>query len=937
MKDGLAGSVVYDVLQDKEGFMWFATENGLSRFDGKDFKTFTTNDGLPDNEILKLFLDSKGRLWIMPFKASICYYFKGKIHNKRNDSLVSKIKLISYAADMAEDKNGNLFFMDGDVWHKVLKSQTTKTIRKINNMPFFVDAMGTNKNGEVEILIEAYPNLTGDFHYLFNTSQQKIKRLEDKPGWTDLSTSLISPDYLVIGSKHYSNLIFFEGSPKMVSTKIPLNTISISYINRNKISINTRTGIEFFDPEEKVFSPFLFKDFKITSAFEDKEKNLWLTTQGSGILMVPSFEFRNYSFSPDKGNSEITTLYRKGTDIFVGGWGKNIWNMDVNSLKVSLFTTAPFRNDKKVVSILSLNNKLLLQCNEYYQNPFTGKESALSLKEVSLGKSGILYASHVKVLLCNWPGEEKIIWYGRSTCAIEKDSGFYIGTLNGLFYKSYSGKVINLGNNIPVLASKIVKLQTSDKGILWIATKGNGVAAYSNQKLLYHFTDSSGLTSNNCTSLYPDSNFVWVGTDKGLNRIKISNKGTKITHFTMSDGLPSNVINAIVTKGEKVFVGTPKGLTYFEAGQISQTSTCDLQVTGIYISNKYWAYDTTNFSLKHSDNDVRFEFSGISFKSGGEISYQYRLLGLQQDWRTTNEKQLTFASLGPGDYTLQLQAINKYGVESDLKEISFAIQKLIWEKTWFRIIALLVLISTIWIFFQYRIKKIRNREEERAKLNQHIAELEQKAFRSQINPHFIFNSLNSIQQYVAERDISGANRFITDFSRLIRMTLDMSARASIPLSDELKYIDTYLRLEKSRLENKFNYTITIDESLCLDEIYLPPLLLQPYVENSIRHGIKYKRNNEGIIQISIQKKESGIVVSIEDNGIGREGAQKYKSKYHIQYQSMGMKINKDRVDILNSYNGNRIDINVVDMHNERNEPTGTRVDIYLSQQEPFNN
>ncbi len=108
-RDGLAGSVVYDAIQDKEGFMWFATENGLSRFDGKNFKTFTTKDGLPDNEILKLFVDSKGRLWIMPFKPSICYYYKGKIYNKTNDSLISKINLFTYAFDMAEDRSGNLF------------------------------------------------------------------------------------------------------------------------------------------------------------------------------------------------------------------------------------------------------------------------------------------------------------------------------------------------------------------------------------------------------------------------------------------------------------------------------------------------------------------------------------------------------------------------------------------------------------------------------------------------------------------------------------------------------------------------------------------------------------------------------------------------------------------------------------------------------------
>jgi LytS/YehU family sensor histidine kinase len=218
-------------------------------------------------------------------------------------------------------------------------------------------------------------------------------------------------------------------------------------------------------------------------------------------------------------------------------------------------------------------------------------------------------------------------------------------------------------------------------------------------------------------------------------------------------------------------------------------------------------------------------------------------------------------------------------------------------------------------------------------LNQRIAELEQKALRSQMNPHFIFNSLNSIQQYVAERDITGANNFITDFSRLIRMTLDLSTNTFINLSDEIDYITTYLKVEKTRLENQFDYSVNIDKTLNLHEIHLPPLLLQPYVENSIRHGIKYKKENKGMINISVQKKEADILVSIEDNGIGREAAQQYKSKYHIQYQSKGMSINNDRIDVLNSYNDQKIKIAINDLYDEYNEPAGTRVDIYLRQQQ----
>ncbi|MES1225130.1 MAG: histidine kinase, partial [Bacteroidota bacterium] len=556
--------------------------------------------------------------------------------------------------------------------------------------------------------------------------------------------------------------------------------------------------------------------------------------------------------------------------------------------------------------------------------------NTLAMKSVSIGKSGIFFAANARTILCRWSGKEEIVWPRRATSAIEKDSGFYIGTLNGLYYKSYEGKIIDLGKLYSIFSYRIVNLAVSYNGILWVTTKGDGIAAYAGNKLLYHFSTANGLTSDNCTSLYLDSNIVWVGTEKGLNRIEISGQQYKIIRFSMSDGLPSNLINAIAAKGNKVFVGTPKGLTYFEVGKIFQSSVSELQLTGIYIANKYWAYDSTHFVLPNKDNDIRFEFSGISFKSAGEMTYKYRLLGLQNEWRTTTEQQLSFPSLGSGKYSLQLIAINKYGVESNPKEVSFTIEKLFWEKTWFRVMIILLLAGGIWAFVTYRIRKIRHKEKEQSQLNQHIAELEQKALRSQMNPHFIFNCLNSIQQFVAEKDIKGVNSFITDFSRLIRMTLDLSTYALIDMQEEIEYITTYLKVEKTRFEDQFDYRINIDPTLDLHQINLPPLLLQPYIENSIRHGIKYKPEGDGLIQINVEKRDSSVLISIEDNGIGREAAKKYNSRYHIQYQSKGMTINEDRIKILNNFSEKKIQFNITDLYNSEKEAVGTRVDIYLS-------
>jgi two-component sensor histidine kinase len=929
-RDGLAGSVVYDAIQDKEGFMWFATENGLSRFDGKNFKTFTTKDGLPDNEILKLFVDSKGRVWIMPFRPSVCYYYKGKIYNKDNDSLVSKISLLSHALDMAEDRSGNLFIAQMKTWLTILANGEVKTATKINGEDPAVNAIGINKNGDVELLFSLFRKPNNNVHYLIRLLDGKTTMIEYSQNWSDNSTSSIGPGYIIIPGKENVPEFIKSGTDNIIVLKAPPNSVSINYIDTSKIAINTTTGLRLFNPQTKTFSDLLFKDFSFTSGFRDKENNLWLTTSGAGVLMVPSLEFKNYSFADHTKNFEVTVLSKIRDSIYVAGWDKKIWKARIDDLVFSSFADSSHEGGK-MISILSFKNRLLLSNSVFFLNPITLQRDKSSVKSVSNGKSGITYATHRYAILCKWSGELERIWDDRATCAVEKDSGFYIGTLTGLIYRPYEGKVVDLGKIFPDLSSRIANLAVSDDNILWVTTKGNGLVAYAEGKIVYHFTQAEGLTSDNCISLHVDSNAVWLGTEKGLNRIEITKKGPRITRFSMSDGLPSNVINAIETAGKKVFVGTPMGLTYFEVDKISQASSCDLQLTGVYLVNKYWTYDSTGFTLPHKNNDIRFEFSGISFKSAGEIQYQYRLLGLQSDWRTTTDEQLNFPSLSSGKYTLQLKAINKYGIESGVKEVSFTIEKLLRERTWFRILILLLLIDIIWLFFRYRIGTVRKKAKEQAMLNQRIADLEQKALRSQMNPHFIFNSLNSIQQYVAERDITGANNFITDFSRLIRMTLDLSTNTLINMSDEIEYITTYLKVEKTRLENQFDYSINIDKNLNLHEIHVPPLLLQPYVENSIRHGIKYRKENNGMISICVRRKEADILVSIEDNGIGREAAQQYKSKYHIQYQSKGMSINKDRIEILNRHNHKKIEIFINDLYDKNNEAAGTRVDIYLKQ------
>jgi LytS/YehU family sensor histidine kinase len=285
--------------------------------------------------------------------------------------------------------------------------------------------------------------------------------------------------------------------------------------------------------------------------------------------------------------------------------------------------------------------------------------------------------------------------------------------------------------------------------------------------------------------------------------------------------------------------------------------------------------------------------------------------------------------LPSGDYTLQLQAINKFDVSSKLLTYPFTIEKLLYEKTWFRVsIGLLFLAITslaVWLI----IRRIRKREQEKTATNKRISELEQLSRKAQMNPHFIFNSLNSIQQYVMDADVAGANKFISGFSRLIRQTLDFSSKPEISLEEELDYLTNYLEIEKTRLEDAFSWKVNIDKNVDPTFYYIPPMILQPFVENSVRHGLRFRRDKAGIVTISVKLENDYLVCILEDNGIGRKAAQQYKSVSPINYQSKGLSLTADRIEMFNQEHARKISMRIEDLEDTFQNPLGTRVTIYF--------
>jgi hypothetical protein len=519
------------------------------------------------------------------------------------------------------------------------------------------------------------------------------------------------------------------------------------------------------------------------------------------------------------------------------------------------------------------------------------------------------------------------IWKERATTAHYSNDTFYIGTLDGLYKISRQDKKkLFLGNDDPLLKSRIAAIRETQDGTLWIATYDRGIIVYKNKKVIANISKNDGLSSDICRNLFLHKNNLWVGTDNGLNKIAINGNKYTITKYTIADGLLSNFINAVCVDDSLVYVGTPEGVSYFDDKKISQQAPSLLRLTDITVSGNPIPRDVLPFTLARRNNNVRFEYAGISYRSGGEIFYRYRLLGLDTGWRITKDNFLNYPTLLPRDYTMELLAVNKFGTESEIVRIPFSIEKFWWEKTWVHILGIVLLLSIVGFFMNRRIKQVRLREKEKNLLREKISLQEQMALKAQMNPHFIFNSLNSIQHYVLDKDIVGANKYIAGFSKLIRLTLDNSSKQEISIEEEIKYLSQYLEIEKMRTGNKFNYSIHVPEEIFYGGQSISPMILQPFVENSIRHGIRYRNDSNGHIKIEVDQYEKGLKFIIEDNGVGRIIAGTFKSKSPIEYQSKGISLTEQRINLMNTNRKEKIEIEITDVEYE-GTVTGTRVII----------
>jgi ligand-binding sensor domain-containing protein len=925
LQDGLANPTIHSIFQDQDGFLWFGTESGLCRYDGTRFKTFTVKDGLRGNDVFGLFQDRQGRIWLQQYKNTIAYIYKGKVYNESNDPILKKIKLSTRVYSITGDDKGNIIFCDIETVFIIDSSKSAiKTIRSAEGRPLKLNGVYAGADGEVLVCTNA--NL-----YKLENNELKL-------------TKPLTPAVLSAGPNdilfHKGGLLFsrygdnmhtilnIERPDTLITAILPARHIlKYSSLSDSTFSANTINGAFLFNIRQPGFTTLL-PGVKVTNAFIDREKNIWLGTVSKGIYKIGSAFIVNKKIGANQ--DDVTFITKENNSIVVVNKNSGLyWYSDTGFIKrevpltvgtsLSMFHHEK-RNDHEYILAHSMGIML------YNRNIVKKNLVAPMLKQVySTDKHHMLVSVHGGLVVVR--KEDLIvtdtIWKHKSLCALPTGDSMLVGTTGGLYVLKQNGGHYSVVDSLlpEVIVSSVKKTQ----GLLWVSTYENGLYCIGQGKVIHHFNDSTGFPSNNCETLFVNGNDLWAGTDKGLVKITPKAGGFLVKKYGTSDGLPSNIINAIYIDSGMVYIGTPEGLCYFDETKIETTSFCNLVLTGVHIGDSLTAIDD-HYALQWKQ-PLTVEFAGISFRSEQEMIYRYRINGLDEQWHRTNLNSLEFTSFPYGDYELEIVAINKFGKESNPLKIRIHVTKPFYKEAWFIILAILLPASVI-LFFYNRYKNLaRQRHVQELQQEIKIMELEQMALRAQMNPHFIFNCINTIQQLVTENEPDNTYRFLASFSQLVRKTFDNAPELFIPLEEEVRFLRSYFELERIRLEDRFSYDIDTAQVQNVHHWRVPNMVIQPFVENAIVHGIRYKKNGRGHITVSFTQQDGVLHCIVTDNGIGRQAAAQMQQASGMDHVSKGISVTSRRIEVLNGLTKGNISISLEDMKDEYLQSCGTKVII----------
>ena len=906
-EQGLPSSETYDIEQDNEGNIWIATDRGVVKYNSRTFKTYTKKDGLIDDVVLQIYKDPFGKLWFLTIENQLCYYEKGKIKKYRYNNLIrEKIpKSIQADKDLLVTKSNSLLISTIPYGTFEIDSQG-RFKRKIQQKESLKISSFNEKTFWSIYLKQKWGYFPKPKIYYSTNKNEKFIIKEENPQCKILVSGNHFTPCLLINNRIYN----LKTSNKVIeyknTTLITLNTID-SNIWIGKL----KEGVDLYDAKYH-FKKNILKDYSVTNIFKDKTNGYWFSTLENGVFYISNLEIENFTKKNGLLSNEIKSVFHLKDTVYLSYSGASFQKLKNSNLSIYKadgkgFTSFGYLNNELIFSNYNGTYKNYKKIYPYWIRIF------YSTKEYCLGIREKLYkfTNNGKYKnISEWSATKRITY---NAITVDNQNIIWIGNQNGLFklihnkITPYKQKEFNF---------KITDLLYSKKKGLLIATRDGGLFQFKNNT----FKKIKGLLSNDITSLFEDveTQKLWIGTTKGINIV--NNQLNKIYCISSCNGLFSNEITSIYIHKKTGWIGTKKGLSKIDLSNYHFKNRENLiNLTSVIIDNKKKKLQK-EITIPYNKDIIKINFGTINYNTKGKFKYR---LHPNSKWSTVEIPQILLFNPEDGNYNLEVSFLNENNQWSSVQNIlNFKIEPPFWRTIYFKISILVLISLMIYLFFRFKQKQFETKQK--------LLILEQKALFAQMNPHFIFNTLNSIQSFLIYNENEKAEFFLSKFSKLLRETLHISRNSSVSLKKEVDILEKYLDLEQMRFSNKFKWKI-INNISSSQNIRIPNMLIQPYIENSIKHGFIENRFDYKIDIIISLMNENTLKCEIIDNGIGRKNSilKKEKDKIKNDHISYGEKITKER---LKSYNTSKKIIYKTLFHDLIDDfgiSNGTKVEIII--------
>jgi len=982
--DGLSHNQITDIIQDKSGFVWIATLDGLNRYDGNQFEIYTHNKdnftSLTSSYITCLSETEDGIIYIGTKRGL-------NIYNRLNNSFTS-VNLES-ASDLQQFPyiRQLLFESDSILWIETLSgylinfNTNNSTVNErykhptVNQSYYLYHALYRDKSGTLWIGTRNQPPMyldealgkviviaADEYDYSKKRSNDMACYYEDSYGnfWitaldgiylfdkkTEVFTKFLSTTTYDVKEDVEGNIWFATGSGvlkyspdkniiiQMENEKDNPNSISSNSVTKimeddmGNLWFATSEGVNIYSAPAFAFKHFTHipgisnspEGYVVTAVAEDKNSNLWIGYEDDGLDFFDkqTGKFTHFLHDLKKSNSlasnKVSALYLDKKDrLWIGLWRGIGFNMlDTKALKFSLFTYNSLSLEQDWYSDFVEDKEGNFYVGFWGADGLTGfdREAKVFLESYKEKFERVGCSRLITKLFFDTHGA---IWVGTTDCGVHRyfpeiDSAISYFSNDSLSHGLFSNNIVDITQDI--------------YGNIWLIN--NSLQKYIPENDTFiSYGYENGLTTNDLASLLADDDgMIWVSTiNQGL--FKFNPKSLQFTQYVKQDGIESNSFTkaCLKLKNGKLFFGTTNGFNIFNPADIVENTSIPIPYFGrLYVFDHIVSHDLDEqdkIILKPNENVFTVELLSSDLVNPDRYSYQCMLEGYDIDWVNIDNTQriVRYAAVPPGKYKLVYRIGNRNGLWSNkTSEILFQIERPFYLTWWFIVLLIIGLAILLFLF-------IKQREFDLKQKNRNI-ELQQRLFRLQMNPHFMFNSLLAIQNFIYKHNRKEAGNYLSDFAQLFRLILNNSKSEFILVEKEIETLNLYLKLQALRYPNKFKYKIYIDPKIDAEYTMIPPMLAQPMIENALEHGLFYKKG-EGNIDIRFIYKEKKLLFEVEDNGVGLK-ISKQKSISKSSHSSSAIDITRERIKILGKRHGFFAIFDIRELKDTNGNVKGTKV------------